>query len=139
MSEDFHRQILMDHFNNPQNKVDACPDGYEVQKGINPSCGDELEIYVKYNGNKIEDIKFNGQGCSICCSSASILTNEINGLDKEEVINKLENFEHLIKGEGYNEDLFEDAVAFDGVKNFPARFKCAFLSWQTIKDFFKRK
>ncbi len=139
MNDDFYRQIILDHYNNPQNKVESCPDGYEVQKGVNPSCGDELEMYIKYNGSDIEDIKFNGVGCSICCSSASVLTNELNGLNNEEIKNKLDNFDNLLKGEDFDQELFEDAIAFEGISKFPARFKCAFLSWQTIKDFLIRK
>lgn len=131
---DISRQIIMDHYNNPKNKVSSCPDGYVAKKGINPSCGDELEIYLKLDGDVVEDLKFNGEGCSICCSSSSVLTLEAKGLNKEDLINKVLNFSEMLKGEEFDDSMFEDAIAFEGISKFPARYKCAFLSWQTIKD-----
>lgn len=133
-NQELYKQIIMDHYNNPKNKVDKAPEGYEILKGINPSCGDELEIYLKMNGDIIEDIKYNGSGCSICCASSSIITLELKNKTKEEVQEKINNFNNMLKGEKFKEQLFEDAIAFLGISNFPARFKCAFLSWKTVED-----
>ncbi len=133
--ENLYRQIILDHYNNPQNRVDKAPDGYITQKGINPSCGDQLEIYIKEEDGVLKDIKFSGDGCSICCSSASILTNELKDNTSQKAQEKITNFDHLIKGENFDEDLFEDAIAFGGLAKFPARYKCAFLGYQSIKDF----
>lgn len=131
-NENLYRQIILDHYTNPKNKVKEAPEGYITLKGVNPSCGDELEIYLSLNDNKIKDIKFNGNGCSICCSSASIFTLEIKEKNIKEAIDKIENFKNLLQGKSYDEENFEDAIAFTGISKFPARFKCAFLSWNTL-------
>lgn len=133
--QEFYRQIILDHYRLPQNKVDIKPEGYEVIKGINPSCGDELELYVKIQNDEIVDIKWNGEGCSICCSSTSIMINEMKKQENKKIIKKIDNFEKLIFGNKIDDNIFEDAIAFEGIANFPARFKCAFLSWKTLKEF----
>ncbi len=137
--QELHKQIILSHYNDPQNKVDNLPEGYLIQKGVNPSCGDELELYVKLDGNTIEDVKYNGSGCSICCASASILTQEVKNKSISEVISNTYQFEQMLKGEEFTEDVFEDAIAFKGIANFPARFKCAFLPWKTLSDLLTNK
>lgn len=137
-SENLYRQIILDHYSRPHNRVESVPDEYIELHGSNPSCGDELSLYVDYEGGKVHDIKFNGSGCAICCASTSVMTKELEGLSKEEVLTKVDNFEKLIKGEEADGDIFEDAIAFAGTSKFPARFKCAFLSWKTIEEFLEQ-
>lgn len=133
-NQELYRQIILDHYNNPQNKASECPKGYETYTGVNPSCGDELEIYIKVLANDKLDIKFNGKGCSICCSSASVMCNELKQMNKKEAQEKIENFKELIQNKDADIQNFEDAIAFSGISKFPARFKCAFLAWQTAND-----
>ena len=90
MDESMFRQVIMDHYNYPQNKVEEEVDGYLRLEGINPSCGDQLTIFLKIENSKIEDIKFLGSGCSICCASASVMTQEIQSLIISEAIEKIE-------------------------------------------------
>lgn len=134
MDNDMLRKIIMDHYKFPHNKI-ADDEEYKNFKrliGTNPSCGDEVELYVLFEDEIVKDIYFKGSGCSICCASISILTDEIKGLSKSEAINKIKNFESMISGKDYDENLFEDAIAFMDLSKFPARFKCAFISWDTL-------
>ncbi len=134
ISQELYRQVIMDHYKNPNNKVENdLGDEYLVREALNPSCGDQITIFLKYDGDLVTDIKFKGTGCSICCSSASVMTNELIGLNKEEIIEKVNKFNRIIKDADESVlEGFEDAQAFIGIKDFPARFKCAYLSWDTI-------
>ncbi len=134
ISQELYRQVIMDHYKNPYNKVETDIEGYEAREALNPSCGDHITVFVKYDGDNAVDIKFKGTGCSICCASASVMTNELTGLSKAEIIEKVNNFNKIIKDADESVlDGFEDAQAFIGIKDFPARFKCAYLSWDTIR------
>ncbi len=134
ISQELYRQVIMDHYKNPFNKVDSDVDGYLKREALNPSCGDHITVYVDYDGERINDIKFQGTGCSICCASASVMTNELNGLTKAEIIDKVEKFNQIIHNADESSlQMFEDAQAFVGIKSFPARFKCAYLSWDTLR------
>lgn len=137
-TERIHRQIIMTHYNTPQNKINEKIAGYDQQKGINPSCGDELTLHFKYENNILKDLKFEGEGCSICCASASIITQELNNNTKDEILNKIKNFSNLLQGKEFEESIVEDAIAFSGLAKFPARYKCAFLAWQTVEDYLKK-
>lgn len=129
--DDLQRQIIMDHYKHPQNKIEQAPEGYTEKRGLNPSCGDDVTIYLLLEGDVVKDLKFKGDGCSICCSSASIMTNEFIGLTISEVEAKFDNFSQMVSGHEYVEELFEDAICFNGIKDYPARFKCAIISWDT--------
>ncbi len=134
ISQELYRQVIMDHYKNPYNKVEDEVEGYARREALNPSCGDEIVVFLKYDGDQVVDIKFKGTGCSICCASASVMTNELTGLTKTEIINKVNKFNQIIKDADESVlDEFEDAQAFIGIKAFPARFKCAYLSWDTVR------
>ena len=107
-----HNKRKMDH-----------PDKCEM--GHNPSCGDEIELEIKMNGDVIEDLAFTGHGCAISQASTSIMIDTLIGKTKEEALE--------IKEDAKLEKL-EDAIAFKNVSNMPARVKCAVLAWHTIKD-----
>lgn len=129
--DDLQRQIIMDHYKHPQNRVDTDANGYLQKRGLNPSCGDDVTIFLLIEEDIIKDIKFKGDGCSICCASASIMTNELIGLTIDEVEAKVDNFKQMITGHDFDENLFEDAICFNSIKDYPARFKCAVISWDT--------
>ncbi len=138
-NDDMLRKIVMDHYKYPHNKLD---DGVELENfiyehGNNPSCGDDVEIYVSIDEDVIKEIYYKGTGCSICCASASILTEEIKGLTMKEAEDKIINFEKMLTAQEYDENIFEDAIVFSGIKDFPARFKCASISWITLQSILK--
>ena len=134
--KNLYREVILDHANNSRNKlVDQNIDGYIKKRGYNPSCGDDIVIFVKYDNNKITDIIQHSQGCSICTASTSISTVEIKGLDFELALYKIDEFLKLIRGEKYDDSILKgELLAFSGIKDFPARVKCASLSWITLKD-----
>jgi nitrogen fixation NifU-like protein len=116
-SADIYREIILDYYRNPRNfgKIDS-PD--IALKESNPLCGDEIEIHVKFDGDKVKDIKFNGKGCAISQASASMLTEMVMG-------KSLEDMKKVGK-----EDILESL----GLPNLgPARIKCALLSLKTLK------
>ncbi|MFV0247155.1 MAG: Fe-S cluster assembly sulfur transfer protein SufU [Mycoplasmatales bacterium] len=136
MDNNFKREVLLHHNKTPHNRVDSTFDdkSYIKKSGINPSCGDQLTMYIKFDGEEISDIKHDGDGCTMCCASASISTDEVKGKTKNEAINKIENFDKYIKGQECEVDLFEDAIIFEDAKDFPNRYKCFNLAWSTIEE-----
>lgn len=133
--KDLYRQLIMDHYKNPQNKGLIKEDDYITVGVNNPSCGDEIAVQVKINGNIVEDIRHEGTGCSICCASASVASQLLKGKKVSEVNELINLFYDLMKEElpKEKEILLEDAAIFQGVAKFPARIKCATLSWLGIE------
>ena len=128
--ENLYRQVIMDHYKNPRNKGLK---GYDHLHIKNPSCGDDITIEAKINNGVIEEINHNGSGCSICCSSASVLSETLRGKTVEEAQKLINDFYEMVKGaDEPNEDL-EEALAYQGVSKFPARIKCATLSWKALE------
>jgi nitrogen fixation NifU-like protein len=105
---------------------------------VNPTCGDEITLRVKVgDAGKIEDVSYEGQGCSISQAAASVLHELTTGSTVEETLSVVDEFTRLMQGRGQvaaDEDVLGDAVAFAGVAKFPARVKCALLSWMAYKD-----
>lgn len=140
MQQDLFRQVVLDHVNNPINKVEQDIPGYLKRESLNPSCGDEVIIYLLIEDDIITDIKFQGEGCTICCASTDIMSLELVGLNIKDVVAKVIDFNMIIKnGETSKLDIFEDAQVFTGIKNFPARYKCAYLSWDTVAKMIKEQ
>jgi nitrogen fixation NifU-like protein len=104
---------------------------------VNPTCGDEITLRVKLDGTVLEDISYEGQGCSISQASASVLNDLLVGKSLGEAQQIQEAFLELMQSKGQeegDEDVLEDAIAFAGVSKYPARVKCALLSWMAWKD-----
>lgn len=131
MNNDFNRQVIMEHSSSPRNKIAEPIDGYKKKEALNPSCGDHITIYLKEEDGIITDLKFEGNGCNICCASASVLSIELVQLNEMDAKVKIEKFRELIKDGVIDEEIFEDAQAFVGIKDFPGRYKCAAISWDT--------
>ena len=96
----------------------------------NPSCGDELIVQLKKHGDTIEDCRHNGRGCSICCASASIMSELVKGKSETEAKHLYDEFMSMVSGGDYDEELLDEAAAFKGVAQLPARIKCATLCWK---------
>jgi len=140
--EDLYREIILDHYRNPHHK--GLRDGYGAEvHHVNPTCGDEVTLRVHLSDAAlgdtavIEDVSYESQGCSISQASASVLTDLVIGKKVEEAFAIQEKFLELMQSKGESagdEAVLEDAVAFAGVSKFPARVKCALLSWMALKD-----
>jgi nitrogen fixation NifU-like protein len=136
MSEDLYQEIILDHYKNPRGKnvsIDAIAQSYQV----NPTCGDEVTVEVGLNTDGTLVVSYDGQGCSISQASASVMSELINGKTPDEAAPIQEAFMELMKSKGQlepDEDLLEDAIAFAGVSKYPARIKCALISWMALSD-----
>jgi len=134
--DNLYQEVILDHYKNPQHKKLSTDFDAQVHH-INPSCGDEITLNVKLNGQIVESVTWEGVGCSISQASVSILTDLLIGetLDQAETISN--SFMHLMQSKGTekgDENLLEDAVALAGVSQYPARIKCALLGWMAFKD-----
>mgnify|MGYP003291984628 CR=1 FL=1 len=130
---DLYRQVIMDHYKSPRNKGLKQDDGYINLRLKNPSCGDDVTIQALIVKGIIKEVRHEGTGCSICCSSASVMTEVLKGKTVEEAEAIINDYYSLIKGEEVkDEDALDEAIAYRGVANFPARVKCATLSWRAL-------
>jgi nitrogen fixation NifU-like protein len=104
-------------------------------KGKNPSCGDEINLYVKSDTNQsvIDDIKFTGEGCALCIASTSLMTQAIKGKDLKKATKITEDFIKFITEDATLEEEYEPLHIFSGVKNFPLRVKCVLLGWRALE------
>lgn len=136
MSElnDLYQEVILDHSRHPHN-YHAMEGASRRADGHNPLCGDQVTVFLKMKGDQIEDISFQGNGCAISKSSASIMTDLIKGKSKEETAAMMERFRQLVTGETQPTDDPTDKMAiFAGVSEFPTRVKCAVLAWHTLKS-----
>ncbi len=134
--QDLYQQMILEHNKNPRNlrKLEDCTHHAE---GYNPLCGDHLTVYVKIDdNNNIADISFVGDGCAISKASASMMTTSLKGKSPQETQSLFDQFHKLIKGD-LNPDRDQNDLGklsvFSGIWQYPARVKCASLSWHTMK------
>ncbi len=132
--QDLYRKVIMEHYKSPLNKGLLDDPTYKTINLHNPSCGDEINIQVKVENGIIKDIRQDGKGCSICCSSASVMTDTLMNLTLDEAMKVIKDFFELVQGhEVENEEALKEAIVYQGVSSFPARIKCATLSWHAIE------
>lgn len=138
--ESLYQQIILDHAQHPHGR--GLREPYDGEKyDVNPTCGDELTVRVRLDGDgeqaTILDISYEGQGCSISQASASVLNELLVGQTLATGLRAQEEFLHLLQGRGKvvpDEEILGDAVAFSGVAKYPARVKCALLAWMAWKS-----
>jgi nitrogen fixation NifU-like protein len=128
---DLYQQVIMDHKKNPRNFREIT-DANHMAHGNNPLCGDVLVVYVKLNDDVIEDVSFQGSGCAISVASASLMTEILKGKTMEEAELLYEQVHKALTGEAEDGHLSGKLEVLRGVKEFPARVKCATLSWHTV-------
>ena len=129
-----YRTVIMDNYKNPKNKGLKKTDDYHFVHLNNPSCGDEMNVELKIENGKIVGINQDGHGCSISMSSASVMSDVLTGKTVEEAKKIINDFYEMVKGsDDIDEDSLGEAIAYMGVRQFPARIKCATLSWKAIE------
>ena len=140
--EDLYREIILDHYRTPRNRGELPPPARHAE-GHNPLCGDEITVYLDVDGDVVNDVKVNGQGCSISQSSASMMSAAIKGKTVPEVRALVRRFKGMMSIEtddgdtddaGGDEVPLGDLEALQGVVKFPVRIKCATLSWNTLLE-----
>jgi nitrogen fixation NifU-like protein len=141
MSElsDLYQEVILDHSRHPHN-YHAMTDASRKAEGYNPLCGDQVTIYVKLDGDKIQDISFEGNGCAISKSSASVMTDIVKGKSTGEAFQLLDKFRHVVTDPASVPLEENDKLAiFSGVSEFPTRVKCAVLGWHTLRSALENK
>ncbi|MET3616680.1 nitrogen fixation NifU-like protein [Peptoniphilus olsenii] len=134
--ENIYTELILEHSRNKNNRRDL-EEYTHKELGHNPSCGDEITLQLNVVDGIIKDISYNGHGCAISQASTSIMCDIVKGMKVEEAISMADKFIGMVKGEITDPDELEDlddAIAFESIKNLPARVKCAVLSWYTLKD-----
>ena len=128
---ELYGQVIKEHSKYPRNK--GLKEGYATLRFKNPSCGDDITVQAKLENGIITDIRHAGSGCAICCSSASVMSETLIGKTVKEAEAIINDYYNLIKGEDVqDEDSLDEAIAYRGVQNFPARVKCATLAWRCL-------
>jgi nitrogen fixation NifU-like protein len=133
---DLYQQLILDHSKRPVNAGLREPFQAEVHH-VNPTCGDEITLRVHVDGDVIDDVSYDSQGCSISVASASILAEEVTGHDLGEVRETFAAMKSMLTSKGEDlgdEEVIGDGVALAGVAKYPARVKCALLSWMALSD-----
>ncbi|HQX54972.1 MAG TPA: SUF system NifU family Fe-S cluster assembly protein [Pyrinomonadaceae bacterium] len=136
MSElsDLYQEVILEHNKNPRNFREI-EDADQTADGKNPLCGDALRVYVSMDGDKIADVSFKGSGCAISKASASMMTQAVKGKTRDEAETIFNEFHEMVTG-GLDIETDENTLGklkiFAGVLEFPARVKCASLSWHTL-------
>jgi nitrogen fixation NifU-like protein len=137
--QDMYQEIILDHYRNPHGRGLREPFDAEVHH-VNPTCGDEVTLRVKVDGDTLTDVSYEGMGCSISQASVSAMYDLVVGRSVQDALATGEDFMKLMQAKGDQsvadelEDSLEDAVAFAGVSKYPARIKCALMSWMALKD-----
>ncbi len=137
MSElsELYQQVILDHNKKPRNfhKLETAN---QMAEGYNPLCGDQLTVYIELDEEVVKDISFEGSGCAISKAAASMMTQAVKGKSKEQAENIFKEFHGMVTGE-LDEETTPNSLGrltiFAGVRDFPARVKCASLSWHTMR------
>ena len=128
---ELYGQVIKEHSKYPRNK--GLKEGYSTLRFKNPSCGDDITVQAKLENGIITDIRHEGKGCAICCSSASVMSETLIGKTMKEAEEIIKDFYELIKGNlPEDEDKLEEAIVYINIHNFPPRAKCATLSWRAL-------
>jgi len=142
MNQELKRSIILEHYQNPKNRGLIEDNSYIKVNTNNESCIDEIDLMVKIDDGKIVDARFDGEACAICTSSTSIMIDTLIGKTVKEAIEIYKNFNQMINEESYDEELLEQAVAYNDIYKQPNRKKCALLPWwgfeRVIKEYDKR-
>lgn len=132
--DDLYRDIILDHYRHPRHRGHLeSPDA--SHEGLNPLCGDEVTVEVKIAGDRLGDVAYTGSGCSISQSSASMMTEAVEGKSLEEARRLISDFTTMMRGsDDIDPDALGDLEALSGVRKFPVRIKCATLAWHTLDE-----
>lgn len=131
---DLYQQVILEHYKKPRHKGKTTP-VHRSQRGHNPSCGDTIELTLQLNetGDRIEDVKFEGEGCAIAMASADLMADALRGKQVGEALSMVQRFQSMMKGQDEFPKELRKLNVMAGVAQFPVRIKCANLTWHTLK------
>jgi nitrogen fixation NifU-like protein len=134
--DELYQQVILDHHRKPRN-FGKLPEADREAEGYNPLCGDRIRVEVRFAADgRLAAVGFTGSGCAICTASASLMTEQVRGMSRDEALRTFEGFTGLVTGRrGPEEDdgAIGKLVVFAGVREFPVRVKCATLPWHTMR------
>ncbi len=135
---DLYQEVIVDHSSRPRNfgKMEHAD---RTVEGFNPLCGDKISLYVTLDHEVIKDIGFEGQGCAISKASASMMTVALKGKTRSDAQDLFHRFQQMVMTGEFQEEKVGNLVAFSGVHKFPARVKCAILSWHAMSSALQEK
>jgi nitrogen fixation NifU-like protein len=131
--EDLYQELILDHYRNRRGEGHLDDPTVSVD-GNNPLCGDQIHLELKIEDDRIVELAHSGEGCSISRASASMMAESLPGASLEEARERVERFRRLRHGDEVDEEGLGDAIALSGVARFPARVKCALLSWTATNE-----
>lgn len=131
--EDLYQELILDHYRNRRGEGHLDDPDVEVDQN-NPLCGDVVHLELKIEDGRVSEVGHTGEGCSISRASASMLAETLPGSTIEEVFDRVERFRQMMHGEEIEDEDLGDAIALSGVAKFPARIKCALLSWTATNE-----
>lgn len=136
--DELYKEVILDHYQSPRNRG-KLEEPTVANRGYNPLCGDELELFLLTDGDAVQDVTFSGRGCSISQASASMMTESLKGRTLSEVENIVAAFKEMMLSEGDALALAElgapeDLESLQGIKRYPVRIKCALLPWNTFQE-----
>ena len=134
--QDLYREVILDHNRTPRN-FGELEDANRIVEGENPLCSDRITLYVKIDGNTVEDISFTGNGCAISVASSSLMTERVRGISRQDNINLFNKVHDMLTANDYDSrkaDDLEKLAALSGVREYPTRIKCASLAWHALKN-----
>ncbi len=131
---DLYQQVILERYKKPKHRGTTNP-VHRQQRGHNPSCGDTIELTLQLNeaGDRIEDVKFEGEGCAIAMSSADLMAEALRGKSTAEALDMVQQFQTMMQGKGEFPAAQRKLNVMQGVSQFPVRIKCATLTWHTLK------
>jgi nitrogen fixation NifU-like protein len=135
---DLYRDVILDHNRRPRN-FGPLEDADASADGVNPLCGDRLTLRLKLAADRIEEIRFEGQGCAISTASASLMTEAVKGKSRSEALGLFERIHRLLTEDAAEPDGLGKLAALSGVREYPARVKCASLCWHTLASALKSR
>ena len=132
--EELYKEVILDHYRAPRNKGQLDPHDVALERN-NPLCGDEIELFLKFEDDSVEGIAFDGKGCSISQASASMMTEKVKGLDIKDATELAESIKRMMAGDEEGDPkTLGDLVSLKGVVKYPVRIKCALLGWNTLLE-----
>ena len=132
--EELYKEVILDHYRAPRNKGRIDPHDVALERN-NPLCGDEIELFLKFDGDTVEGVAFEGKGCSISQASTSMMTEKVTGLAAKDAAGLAESIKRMMASEEEgNPDELGDLISLKGVVKYPVRIKCALLGWNTLLE-----
>jgi nitrogen fixation NifU-like protein len=130
--QELYREVILDHNKSPRN-FGGIENADRIVNGVNPLCGDKLTLYLKVDGDRIEDARFEGTGCAISIASSSLMTERIIGATVDDALGLFQEVHDMLIGAKDPAEKMEKLAALAGVREFPSRVKCASLAWHALK------